>query len=169
MEFSIVIFTGHGYSRKENTYIELKPANNYVNDMCVDELREPNQKRIIIIDCCRKELNLTSGINESYMAHFGKSFSRVLGTREIYERRIRMLDVMNIVMYSCDWNETSGDDSRKGGYYTSSLLKVCTEYVENEKCKLDSCYFSAVEAHENAKVYVTKLKKSMGQTPTLST
>ena len=38
------------------------------------------------------------------------------------------MDVMNIVMYGCDIGETSGDDSRKGGYYTQSLLKACYNF-----------------------------------------
>ena len=92
------------------------------------------------------------------MAHIEKSFSAARDTRKVYENRIEMLDVMNIVMYSCDWNETSGDDSRKGGYYTSSLLKVCSEYIESESYAFESCFLSAVEAHERTKTYVEKLK-----------
>lgn len=158
LDFSIVIFTGHGYSNEGKTYIELRSASDSENDLCVEELKETKQKRIIIVDCCRKEWKPISELNESYMAHIEKSFTRVSDTREIYENRIKRLDVMNIVMYSCDLGETSGDDSRKGGYYTSSLLKVCAEYIEKNSNVIDSCYLSAAEAHEKVKIYVTKLK-----------
>lgn len=158
LNFSIVIFTGHGYSQNANTYIELKPSEGSENDICIDELKDTKQKRIVIVDCCRKEWNPISEFNESYMAHIEKSFSAARDTRKVYENRIEMLDVMNIVMYSCDWNETSGDDSRKGGYYTSSLLKVCSEYIESESYAFESCFLSAVEAHERTKTYVEKLK-----------
>lgn len=47
LDFSIIIFTGHGYSEGEDTYIELRPSNNLSNNMRVDELRQPDQKRII--------------------------------------------------------------------------------------------------------------------------
>ena len=65
---------------------------------------------------------------------------------------------MNIVMYSCDWDETSGDDSRKGGYYTSSLLKVCSEFIKECKGSSKSWYLPAPKAHEMSKPYVKKLK-----------
>ena len=56
LDFSIIIFTGHGYSKNGNTYIELVPSSSLYNDMCVDELKQADQKRIIIVDCCRKKL-----------------------------------------------------------------------------------------------------------------
>lgn len=65
---------------------------------------------------------------------------------------------MNIVMYVCDWDETSGDDSRKGGYYTSSLLKVCSEFIEKYKDDFRSWYLSEPNVHEMSKPYVKRLK-----------
>lgn len=158
LDFSIIMFTGHGYSKDENTYIELVPSSSLYNDMCVDELKQADQKRIIIVDCCRKKLEPTSEINEAYLEHVDKSFSMTRDTREIYEELIRRLDVMNIVMYACDWNETSGDDSRKGGYYTSSLLRVCSEFIEECRRSSKSLYLSAPGAHEMSKPYVKRLK-----------
>lgn len=158
LDFSIIIFTGHGYSNNEKTYIELKPADNTLNDLCVDNLRINDKKRIIIVDCCRKECNLLSNMNESFAEIIEKSNSSRVDTRALYEGYIRNADNMNIIMYSCDWGETSGDDSRKGGYYTSSLLKICKEYLEQNNRALSSGYLSAVEAHEKAKPYVKKLK-----------
>lgn len=158
LDFSIIIFTGHGYSKGENTYIELVPANSLENDMCVTELKQLNQKRLIIVDCCRKRLEPTSEMNEAYLEHIEKSFSIHRNTRVIYEKLIRRLDIMNIVMYACDWDETSGDDSRKGGYYTSSLLKVCSECIKQHKDDFWSWYLSAPKAHEMSKPYVKKLK-----------
>ena len=70
-----------------------------------------------------------------------------------------IVDNMNIIMYSCDWGETSGDDSRKGGYYTSSLLKICKEYLEKNNRAWSSGYLSAVEAHEKSKEYVKQLNE----------
>ena len=91
-------------------------------EISVEEFKEITQKRIIIANCCRKEWYPVSEINEGYIAYIEKSYSQFNNTREIYEKLVRKMDVMNIVMYGCDIGETSGDDSRKGGYYTQSLM-----------------------------------------------
>ena len=61
-------------------------------------------------------------------------------------------------VYGCDIGETSGDDSRKGGYYTQSLLKACYNFQDKYKNESKSYYLSCAIAHEQAKKLVVKLK-----------
>ena len=153
LDFSIIIFTGHGYSQNEETFVEL----NSEEGMSVTAFKENGKKRLVIVDCCRKEWFPVSELNEAYFFHREKSFFELKNTREIYEDYIRAADVMNIVMYGCDLGETSGDDSKKGGFYSSSLLKICTEFAETNK-ELKKYCLTAPLAHERAKVLVKRLK-----------
>lgn len=158
LDYSIIVFTGHGYSYDGDTYVELRPGvddNDDSNDLCANEFRQPDQRRIVILDCCRKELAL---INERQIFHsivLEKAYPYP-NTRERYEEQVRKTAVMNIFMYSCDLNETSGDDSRKGGYYSSALLRACDNFAAGHRYQ-DGC-LSAVAAHEYAVPRVKAMK-----------
>lgn len=160
LDYSIIVFTGHGYSMDGDTYVELKPGKDKKdrsNDLRVDEFRLANKKRLIIVDCCRSELQPIDESEEVYMENLMKAFSQQK-TRERYERRIQDTPLMNIIMYSCDFGETSGDDSRNGGYYSSALLKVCNGFEKKYMYSENEEYLSAVDVH-NLAIPLVKAKK----------
>ena len=136
LDFSIIVFVGHGYSQgNKNTYAELRPSRNEqdtTNDLDVEEFREVTQKRIVILDCCRKEwypiLEHNTAIDWAE-----KSFSMLKNTRDVYEQIVKGMPVMNLFLYSCDFGETSGDDSRSGGFYSSALLDVCYQQARENR------------------------------------
>lgn len=81
-------------------------------------------------------------------------------TRDVYEQIIKGMPVMNLFLYSCDFGETSGDDSRSGGFYSSALLDVCHQQAR-ENHNLGQCYYlSAANAHELAKPIVKRKKNN---------
>ena len=152
-DFSIIVFVGHGYSRYGDTYLELRPGrwtNDTENDISVEKLKNPKQKRIIIVDCCRKAWEPILEHAQQYSLIKASTSAIGYNTRREYEMLIHRMHVMNIVMYSCDLGETAGDDSRKGGYYSYSLLNVC--YAAARECvhKGGFYYLSAVGAHDRA-------------------
>lgn len=160
LDYSIIVFTGHGYSMDGDTYVELKPGRDKMdtsNDMCVDKFRLANKKRLIIVDCCRSELGPINESEEMHKEILMKAFAQQ-NTRERYERQIQNTPLMNIIMYSCDLGETSGDDSRKGGYYSSALLKVCDDFGKKYLHKDGGWYLNAVAVHDLA-VPLVKAKK----------
>lgn len=160
LDFSIIIFVGHGYSQYNRSYVELKPSiwqNDTTNDMDTEEFRESACKRIVILDCCRKEW-VPLFEHNAVVNRIEKSFSMYRNTREIYESVIEEMPIMNLFLYGCDLGETSGDDSRRGGYYSSALLDVCYQKAQEYRHKQERYYVSAVQAHELAIPLVKKKK-----------
>lgn len=154
------MLVGHGYSQYNRSYVELKPSiwqNDTTNDMDTEEFRESACKRIVILDCCRKEW-VPLFEHNAVVNRIEKSFSMYRNTREIYESVIEEMPIMNLFLYGCDLGETSGDDSRRGGYYSSALLDVCYQEAQEYRHKQERHYVSAVQAHELAIPLVKKKK-----------
>jgi len=129
IEFSIIIFCGHGWysSISESNILDLNGIEEYDSI----DLRKDANKRIIIHDSCRKVHDLY--INESIQKLFsvkGISLSEMQRLnpdecKEYYNTTILQCPKQIICSYSCDLNETAGDDPPIGGFYSSSLIKSC--------------------------------------------
>lgn len=136
IEFSIIIFCGHGwYSTISNSNIFCINDNEEIDSL---EFRNGARKRIIIEDNCRKPH--AEYIKES----FSKAFSAValsdskgqrLNPEECkiyYNKKITDCPEQLICAMACDINEVAGDSSSKGGYYSSSLIKETIRTAESD-------------------------------------
>ena len=138
-DFSILIFCGHGFysSHSDSNIIQLN------KDDRIDslDLRKAYNKRIIILDSCRevsKEYITDNVIIKAKL--FTESLSGLSKLhpeqcKKYYNQTIENCKNQLIVSYSCNLNEFAGDSSSKGGYYSSSLLKVARKWVDD---KIDS-------------------------------
>ena len=79
--------------------------------------------------------------------------------RRYYDSRIEECDIGLIVMYACSINETAGDDSSKGGYYSHSLISSATKWADSDSKDISKTiyYFSAIMAHDAASSNVQSL------------
>lgn len=163
LDFSIIVFSGHGYSQGTKTFLELQPVGD--NDIEVNDLECSGHKRIIITDCCRKPWYPMEERADYAFEHVLESVNELFNTRAFYEQKILEADTMNVVTYSCDLGEVSYDDSRLGGNYSSALLHVATSMEKKNEYGL---YESAniVEVHNKAKVIVTR--KESDQNPQIT-
>lgn len=155
MEFSIIIFVGHGYSMNDETILECKPSRYDTEEIKEHELTCKG-KRLIILDCCRRpEQNAIFGALNESMSYFA-STERAISTRRAYEKLLGDCVPMNIIGYACEIGEIAGDSSLIGGYYSSSnssIRKVSKQrYQKMQKNK----YLGFPSVHEQAKVLVTE-------------
>lgn len=158
IEFSILIFCGHGW------FSTISQSNIYqINDSEeIDslEFRENANKRIIIEDNCRKphQEYVTESLIKSFSVRaLNDSTTQQLNPTECrlyYNRRISECPEQIICAQACDIGEIAGDSSSKGGYYSSSLLRQAVNTVESEMktIKLSISYnvFSFPSCHNKA-------------------
>lgn len=158
LDYSIIVFSGHGYSRDGQTYVELKPGeddDDYCNDIPESEFMNSG-RRLIILDCCRKNIPLIN-LDESVSEQFAKHFAMERSTRKTYESTLLNSAKINTILYSCSLNEYSQDDERSGGVYSYNLVKsACQLYDSLDAGK----YYPATAAHNLASKEVTKISNN---------
>lgn len=159
IDYTMIIFCGHGYSYKDETIIELKND----CDVYADSLKNGAIKRTIILDCCRKGAkSIDESIIHEYASLIQKSTMDGMSARKYYDELISSCPNDVVVTYACDLNETAKDDSRKGGYYSYSLLQCARQWAEQST--FSKSYQSIVTAHEQA-AKITKVKSNYEQNP----
>jgi hypothetical protein len=135
IEFSIIIFCGHGWysSIDKTTVIEL----NDTDQMNALDLRINANKRIIILDNCRKVY--PTAINASLEKTFNaRMLLEKAGTKinpELckiyYNDAIDKCPKQINISYGYNLTEVAGDDPRFGGYYSTSLIGASKDWAEN--------------------------------------
>ena len=159
IDYTMIVFCGHGYSYKDETILELKKD----CEVYANSLKNGAQKRTIILDCCRKEAkSIDESILHEYASRFDKRAMDGMSARKYYDELISLCSNGVVVTYSCDLNETAGDDSRKGGYYSYSLLQSARQWAEQST--FTKSHQSIVTAHEQAS-NLTKIKSNYEQHP----
>lgn len=151
-DYSLVIFAGHGYfsSVTDSTILEIRPGYEYDSL----NLRTGANKRLIILDCCRKVYPEPCLESESRL-RVKFAVSKELDPfkcRIYYDEAISKCSNGILVGYGCSIDETSGDGGSKGGYYSSSLIRSCKNWFDNTDVNLSAHYsfLSFVKAHELA-------------------
>lgn len=159
IDYSIIVFCGHGYSYKDETILEL----NKDCDIYARSLKNDAKKRTIILDCCRKN---AESINESLIHEFSSLIEKRaingIEARKYYEALLSTCPDGTVVAYACDLNETAGDDSRKGGYYSYSLLQCAQKWAAQPTFSKSSQ--SIVGIHNQACI-ATREKSNNNQNP----
>ncbi len=159
IDYTMIIFCGHGCSYDDETILELKKGSN----ICADLLKNGARKRTIILDCCRKEANL---LEESIIYECSETIEKrtmdAFSARRYYDELLSECPNGVVVTYACDLNETAGDDSRKGGYYSYSLLQTAKKWAQ--EFTLIKMHQSIVAVHEQAST-LTRLKSNFEQNP----
>lgn len=158
IEYTIIVFCGHGYSYENDTIIELNKDCGYNSN----SLKNGANKRIIILDCCRVVSNylMHEKIYE-YASAIKKSVIDSISARLYYDELIQKCSKGVVVAYSCDMDETAGDDSKNGGYYSYSLLQAARGFAEKSIYK---SHESIVSVHNKA-AESTKFKSGGTQNP----
>jgi len=142
IEFSIIVFCGHGWysTRSESNILCLNDLGEEIDSL---DLRTNYNKRIIIEDCCREKHD--EYISDSLLKAFSgvrlfESSGKILNPEECkryYNKTIEECPKQLICAMASDIDETAGDDSRIGGYYSASLLKETESMVENALDNID--------------------------------
>ncbi len=160
VDYSMTIFAGHGEQPTRHSPIIIRINGNETSSDTL--LRAGAPKHTLILDCCRL---LRSEVLEEYArAKMSRQYNAVApSTRHYYEQAILAAPKGLVVMCGCDVNETSGESSTGGGYYSSSLVQGAEQWQMNDQTDLSKYYnmLSVADAHELAKPRVKRL--SAGQ------
>ena len=159
-DYVLAIFAGHGwYSTTSNsTVLELR-ANQSIDSA---EFRRGAPKQTLILDCCRHKSPNTafSEARDSVMksASQGPRINEE-ACRRYYDSKIDSCASGLVVLNACSPDEAAGDDSLKGGYYSSSLLQSSEDWVRNSTVNTSthSVVKSVVASHSDADPMVQKL------------
>lgn len=157
VDYSFVLFSGHGYHSPKTRSTVICLRNN--EELNSDKLRGGAGKHTLILDCCR--VVERARMAEDALARLDKAAVELNEghCRQYYDQRISECPPGQIVLHSCDLNETSGDDSRRGGYYAYSLIDGADTWAENEETNLSKHFYilSVPKVHDRAREAVRRL------------
>ena len=159
-DYSFVLFSGHGYfaANRRSTIVCLR------NDEEIDstELCSGASKHTLMLDCCR--VVARTMITEDALAKMDATARRfgASNCRRYYDKEIEASPSGLIVLHSCDVGETSGDDSRRGGYFAYSLIDAAETWGENNRTDLSKFYdsFSVPSGYDDASKAVKRMTSS---------
>lgn len=119
-DFVFLVFSGHGeYSIKHNCRKLYVTDKEYIYE---SDLLDLSNKQITIIDTCAGEEDImTESIKKisSLESHTDNKYIY----RELHETYIKRCSPQEIILYACDINESSIDETN-GGLYSSNLIKA---------------------------------------------
>lgn len=158
VDYTFVVFCGHGYAWKEETILELS-KNNEIN---ANYLKLGAKKRTIILDSCRKEeyplksILEHQGIEKSFVADAAIANSR----RNFDNALTRCVDGI-VLINSCAYNETATDLDKYGGLYCYNYIKYAAQYP------LSSNQYLTVVGVHNATSEIVRENSAGNQNPTI--
>jgi hypothetical protein len=157
-DYSFALFSGHGYvtSNRRSTIVHLRGD----EEMDSTELRSGASKHTLLLDCCRVVAKPT--LAEDALAKMDAMAARKLNSAECrvyFDSAISGCASGLILLHSCDLDERSGDDGRRGGYYAYSLIDVAETWAEENTTDLSKqyCTLRIPRAHERASDAVKRL------------
>ena len=162
-DYSLIFFAGHGYHSIERKRTILHINSKETFDSL--ELRVGAAKHSLIMDCCRKpesERRLLKATMESM--NFDSARAQQpdpAQCRRYFDKAIGDCENGLVVMNSCSIDETAGESSSEGGYYTSSLIDSANEWAKNRLRTIDLtknyATSSTQECHNSATAQVKSL------------
>jgi len=151
LDYSLIIFTGHGYhdTRLDSTMLELRNG----HELNSSELRDGSKKQTLILDCCRKKYP----VRPTLMMDSARMVKKAAvinpsDCRKYYNSRINECGDGLIVIHSCSIDELSGDDATRGGYYSYALLEESKGWAQDSDTDTSRTadILSLSKAHETA-------------------
>ncbi|WP_029545263.1 caspase family protein [Selenomonas sp. AB3002] len=126
MEYSIVVFSGHGGSLGRQTILAL-------SEDCEDVISETEFVKVgrtVILDCCRapfgkEEVQIKKASRPVFDSWSG--ITREMA-RSMYDEAIRQCVGQAVVLYSCSHGQFSEDISGVGGVYSTELLDIAENW-----------------------------------------
>ena len=145
-EYSMVIFCGHGYSRKNGTTM-VEPYKDCDYDS--NNFNQGAERHTVILDCCRV---VYEPVSESVLNHYefraSSDHSAALQhARDVFDDAVRRCPSGLVVLYACSKGETAGDNEETGGVYSHALRSAA---LQLSKTLSASKTESVVRVHNDA-------------------
>lgn len=161
VDYSLIVFSGHGYYSMENdsTILELRINEEFDSN----DFQDVCEKQTIILDCCR--VIQPSLVVEEFPK---KALAKVLTTsdgkkfRKYYNERIAECRPGLIVLNACAIDETAGDDDQRGGYYSWEIIESAKKWADDLMLQDINDEFKILSAPSLHQMAASKVKR---QTP----
>lgn len=118
--FIFTLFTGHGTYDFENKCRKLYIFDDYILE---NDLINLSRKQITILDSCANIEYLPKILLESSLENEAKIIKKLLN-RMKYEELISKCEYQQVILYSCEIDESSKDNSELGGLFAYNLLEA---------------------------------------------
>jgi hypothetical protein len=151
-DYSIVVFSGHGYAGVPSYLTKLQISENKTVSVLDIAKVNPASKQLFIVDACR---NFFSEDADVFMRDpvLGLDFPSdldAIAARTAFEKSVRKAKNGLQIIYSCSQNEFS-KRSENGGYFSKSLLESVKDWAVN--CAVGNVLLG-VGAHKMATNYL---------------
>lgn len=127
-DYSMVVYCGHGYSRKDGTTMVELHAN---CDYDSTKFNQGAYRHTVILDCCRAipEPIFESAQERYDLKHSMKDSAAYNQARVNFDNAVQRCSPGLVVLYACSMGETAEDDEDKGGVYSHALRSVATRWA----------------------------------------
>lgn len=156
-EYSMVIFSGHGYhpSRLGSPHVILRAGVEIDGEM----LKRGAQKHTLIFDCCRRLER--EPLQERRMSKAMDSLKRGLDAsdcRLYFDKNLSTCPAGLVVLHACGFDEISYESSASGGWYSSALVDAAREWQINSSVDTSRSYdvLTIPHAHDAAATAVIR-------------
>ena len=130
VDYAIITFSGHGEHHVSKTLNDTSICLNDYEEVYVKDLDPTNDRLLRIIDCCRELRKIDESTQASTALRFlKKSMVDPERLRHFYSEQIASSPKGSITMYSCDINETAGEDSN-GGYFSKATVDCANQWAQ---------------------------------------
>ena len=113
-DYVIVFFSGHGEETTDGTVLYIKGQKETI---LLHNLADLSHRQLLIVNCCRSHHKIPEGISIDSTA---LSLSHD-STRQAYEELIQFSAPQQIILFSCDDDESTWA-TQEGGFYSRYLL-----------------------------------------------
>ena len=122
-DYVFITCSGHGEHRVGKGLDETVMYVKENETISINNLNPKNKRHLVIVDVCRKIVKIQKmdeirAAMNAFMDSASKSF---IDYRKIFDNEVMANTEGRIVAYSCDLNQSAGDDG-KGGVFTQELL-----------------------------------------------
>ena len=137
-DYVIVYFSGHGEETSDGTILYI---NGQSETILLHNLTDLSERQLLIINCCRSHHRIPEGINIDSTA---LSLSHD-STRQAYEELIQFSAPQQVILFSCDDDESTWA-TQEGGFYSRYLLDAIEIALANPRLR----FVSVGRAHYKA-------------------
>lgn len=150
-DYVVLQYSGHGFELRDNRVFLLLDYFDINKSIALDELLNnfSSPKCFCFIDCCRGYVlpEEAMGLEKSYRIFSSRDSNRQ-HWRERFDKIVNSCENGRTIIYSCNSNESAGEDPKgNGGYFSLAYLSVAKNVVINagRYCSIKNIFDSAVK------------------------
>lgn len=123
-DYVFISCSGHGEHQVGKGLADTAIYLNEDETMPIGQINPKNKRHLVVVDVCRNVVEISEHKSEALLkSSFCLESAKNIDFRDIFNSAVMACSEGRIVAYSCDVNQSAGDDG-KGGVFTQELLKT---------------------------------------------